>query len=137
MTSDRQHTLLASGAAALLTGALTLGTLGGVTAASAQPSASPGARAPSTTAAGVTAGPGLSTAEAALAKRCKKSGYGNANGVVTCPGSFGAFKVRVWCTMAGKGLSNSFKKHRNTARCNRGHVHPEHEPTPIEIIKAH
>ncbi|MDJ1130755.1 hypothetical protein [Streptomyces iconiensis] len=129
---DRRHTFLAAAAAALLAGGLTFG---GVTSAAGQPSVAPGARTP--VQAGLVAGPGLTAAEAALAKKCRKMGYGRAIGVVTCPGSFGAFKVRVWCTWAGKGLSNSFKKYRNSARCSTGHVHEKREPAPIEIIKRH
>ncbi|KAA6214791.1 hypothetical protein CP973_37790 [Streptomyces albofaciens JCM 4342] len=91
--------------------------------------------APTTTAAAVRALPAgtvLSPAQA-LAAGCSKGGHGQSVGFANCPASFGKFKVRVWCTWAGSGLSASWRTKYNAASCSTGSVHTE--SNGIEIIK--
>ncbi|MFH8407955.1 hypothetical protein ACH4FX_24625 [Streptomyces sp. NPDC018019] len=78
------------------------------------------------------AGTALSPAQA-VAAGCSKGGHGQSVGFANCPSSFGKFKVRVWCTWAGSGLSESWRTKYNAASCSRGSVHTE--SNGIEIIK--
>ncbi|WP_327739551.1 hypothetical protein OG749_42630 [Streptomyces nojiriensis] len=64
---------------------------------------------------------------------CRKGGFGQDTGFANCPSSFGKFKVRVWCTWAGSGLSGSWRTIYNAASCSNGSVHTE--SNGIEIIK--
>jgi hypothetical protein len=52
---------------------------------------------------------------------CHKEGNGKSIGWAKCSGTH-AFKVRVWCTWAGQGLSDDWHDTYNWAQCNRGSV---------------
>ncbi|WP_225825370.1 hypothetical protein [Streptomyces naphthomycinicus] len=78
------------------------------------------------------AGTALSPAQE-IAAGCSKGGFGQSVGFASCPSSFGKFKVRVWCTWGGSGLSESWRTNYNSAACSLGSVHTE--SNGIEIIK--
>jgi hypothetical protein len=62
---------------------------------------------------------------------CEKGGNNGSIGWARC-NSTHAFKVRVWCTWAGQGLSDDWRSPYNWAQCDRGSVHSEDDG--IEII---
>ena len=53
---------------------------------------------------------------------CTKGGYGLSSGFATCPVNMGPFKVQVWCTWAGSGISPFWHAGWNSANCSRGSV---------------
>lgn len=53
---------------------------------------------------------------------CWKSGYGESSGEGGCPEEYGDFKIQVWCTWGGSGLSSYPHVGYNWASCNRGSV---------------
>ncbi|MFC0111887.1 hypothetical protein [Kibdelosporangium aridum] len=64
---------------------------------------------------------------------CSKGGYNESIGWARCSGTH-RFKVRVWCTWAGQGLSNAWRTPYNWAQCNRGSVREGSQN--IEVIWA-
>lgn len=65
------------------------------------------------------------------AQDCVKRGVGESIGYADC-GGIQPFKVRVWCTWAGQGLSETWRVTSNWAQCDRGVVRDQYNA--IEII---
>lgn len=63
---------------------------------------------------------------------CTKGGRWESIGWARCEGTRN-FKVQVWCTWAGSGLSNDWRSPYNWAQCSSGRVHAE-DDAGIEII---
>ncbi len=59
---------------------------------------------------------------------CWASGWHTEAAEAGCPEEYGPFKVQVWCTWAGSGISPYAHRGWNWAQCNRGSV------SEIEII---
>jgi hypothetical protein len=62
---------------------------------------------------------------------CHKGGYWESVGWAKCSGTR-AFRVQVWCTWGGQGVSAESRETYNWAECERGRVHTE--DNGIEII---